>query len=402
MQVVTSTNGAAMLADAPLWLTEWARARDTKHRPSQDHQTPSTDRWSFGQKPEYLARLVWPAVCERALAALGEAQWSPADKPRVLSALSVIPATSRDIWLSAGMALHVTGWEDAFEIWDRWSRTCAEKYDEADQHRTWNSFRADRTGGRITLGTIFLLAREHGWCDDQATIDLSNAEGQSGATIEATAQKQTQRDLMMSAAKLRTMRFDAVRYVLPGFIAEGLTLLVGRPKIGKSWWVLDLCLACAGNRSTLGTLMPTHGDVLYLALEDGWRRLQRRLDKLMGAFRGEWPERLALVPMGGWPRADQGGLAKIEEWCKSVQKPVLVVVDTLERIRKPANGKGPLYSADYEAITGLQKIGSEWGIAIVVLHHDRKSDADDAFDTVSGTLGLTGAADTILIIKRRS
>jgi hypothetical protein len=55
---------------------------------------------------------------------------------------------------------------------------------------------------------------------------------------------------------------------------------------------------------------------------------------------------------------------------------------------------------DYEAITGLQKLSTERGIAIVLLHHDRKADADDAFDTVSGTLGLTGAADTILILKR--
>ena len=154
-------------------------------------------------------------------------------------------------------------------------------------------------------------------------------------------------------------------------------------------------------RSAFGTLSAVHGDVLYLALEDGKRRLQRRIDKLLPTFSGEWPKQLTLVPMGGWRRADQGGLEDIEAWCRSVPKPVLVVVDTLERIRKPANGKSPLYSADYEAITGLQKIAIEYGIAIIVLHHDRKSDADDAFDTVSGTLGLTGAADTILIIKRR-
>jgi hypothetical protein len=198
------------------------------------------------------------------------------------------------------------------------------------------------------------------------------------------------------------MMFEPVRYVLDRFISEGMTLLVGRPKVGKSWWVLDLCLACSAGQSAFGTLEALHGDVLYLALEDSKRRLQRRLDKLLPTFRGEWPNKLKLVPMGGWRRADQGGLEDIEAWCKSVPKPVLVVVDTLERIRKPANGKSPLYSADYEAITGLQKIAIKYGIAIVVLHHDRKSDADDAFDTVSGTLGLTGAADTILIIKRRS
>ena len=85
--------------------------------------------------------------------------------------------------------------------------------------------------------------------------------------------------------------------------------------------------------------MPVQGDVLCLALEDGLRRLQRRLDKLLPTFSGEWPERLTLVAMGGWPRSDQGGLDEIETWCRSKPKPVLVVVDTLQRFRKPASGK---------------------------------------------------------------
>jgi hypothetical protein len=303
------------------------------------------------------------------------------------------------------MALHASGWPNSFDIWDTWSRTCPEKYDEADQRKTWDSFRGPREGGTITLRTIFHLAMEHGWSADLANDANANrsASGQpNDASKDENEDATRRRRDFMSAAELRTMRFDPVRYVLTGFVAEGLTLLVGRPKIGKSWWALDLAVACAASRPTLGTLTPEHGDVLYLALEDGWRRLQRRLDKLLGTFRGEWPERLSLVPVGGWPRADQGGLGKIEGWCKSVDRPTLVVIDTLERFRKPANGKSPLYSADYEAITGLQKIAMDHGIAIIVLHHDRKSDADDAFDTVSGTLGLTGAADTILIIKRRA
>jgi hypothetical protein len=206
----------------------------------------------------------------------------------------------------------------------------------------------------------------------------------------------------ITAADLRKMIFPPIRYVVPAFIPEGLTLLVGRPKIGKSWLALDLCLACAGGRSTLGSIKPECGDVLYLALEDGKRRLQSRIDKLVSSFEQEWPIRLHLVPSGGWRRADLGGLDDIENWCRSVPNPVLVVVDTLERIRKPATAKGPLYTADYEAISALQKVATDHGIAIVVLHHDRKSEADDAFDTVSGTLGLTAAADTILMLKRKS
>jgi hypothetical protein len=83
-------------------------------------------------------------------------------------------------------------------------------------------------------------------------------------------------------------------------------------------------------------------------------------------------------------------------------KPVLVVIDTLARFRKPIDGKQQVYAADTEAIAGLQKIAIKHGLAIVVVHHDRKAQADDPFDTVSGSLGLTGAADTILILKRQT
>jgi hypothetical protein len=208
-------------------------------------------------------------------------------------------------------------------------------------------------------------------------------------------------DAAISAADLRRMTFDPVRYVVPGVIPEGVAMLVGRPKIGKSWLGLDLAVACSSDRFTLGTIKPNQGDVLYLALEDGKRRIQRRIGKLLPSFKEEWPTRLTLVPMGGWRRTDQGGLDDIEAWCKSVPNPTLVIVDTLERIRKPVHGAKQLYSSDYEAISELQKVASDYGIAIVVLHHDRKAEGDDPFDTVSGTLGLTGAADTVLIIKRR-
>jgi RecA-family ATPase len=206
---------------------------------------------------------------------------------------------------------------------------------------------------------------------------------------------------VVTAAELRMMTFEPVRYIVPQYVPEGITLQIGRPKIGKSWLALDLAVACASDRMVLGSLKPAHGDVLYLALEDGKRRLQSRLNKLISPFSGEWPNRLTLAAMGAWPRADQGGLEKIRAWCKSVTKPILVVIDTLERFRKPADGGRQLYASDTEAIGSLQKIAVEYGIAILVLHHDRKAEADDPFDTVSGTLGLTGAADTILILKRQ-
>jgi hypothetical protein len=212
-------------------------------------------------------------------------------------------------------------------------------------------------------------------------------------------QPQTWRDRIFSGADLQTMTFPAMKWVLPGILPEGATLLVSRPKLGKSWIVLDLALATAAGRFTLGELKPFQGDVLYLALEDGKRRLQRRLTKLLPTFTEAWPTGLQIATE--WPRADQSGLSDIEQWITSRQNPRLIVIDTLAQFRRVSSGKTQVYADDYAAIADLQKLASTHNVAIVIVHHDRKAEADDVFDTVSGTLGLTGAADTILIMKRQ-
>jgi AAA domain len=146
------------------------------------------------------------------------------------------------------------------------------------------------------------------------------------------------------------------------------------------------------------TDQPTVGDVLYLALEDNPRRLQRRLTKYFGGLRETWPTRLKVVTE--WKRLDQGGLDGIREWCGSAQFPVLIAIDTLKRVRPPKRSGQNEYDADYEACEGLQKLAGELGLSIIIAHHDRKMGADDVFDTVSGTLGLTGGVDAIALLKR--
>src|SRR5262249_32029074 len=138
---------------------------------------------------------------------------------------------------------------------------------------------------------------------------------------------------------------------------------------------------------------PAHGDVLYLALEDNNRRLQRRLTKYFGAQRECWPDRLTCVTK--WKRLDQGGVEGLRAWCKSVPKPTLIMIDTLKRVRPPKSRGQSDYDADYEGCQGLVQLSHEFpGLAFLVAHHDRKMAAEDVFDTVSGTLGLTGGVDT--------
>jgi RecA-family ATPase len=219
-------------------------------------------------------------------------------------------------------------------------------------------------------------------CDELQTASVHNRP--------STLPPMTER--IFSAAALQTMTFPPLKFILPDLVPEGATLLVSRPKLGKSWLVLDIAIATAAGRFTLGT----PGDVLYLALEDGRRRLQRRITKVLPTFSITWPQGLEIATE--WPRADEGGLADIERWLQAHSNARLVIVDTLAQFRKPSTGKGQLYPEDYAAISGLQKLASKYNVGIIVVHHDRKSEADDVFDTVSGTLGLTGAADTILIL----
>jgi hypothetical protein len=203
---------------------------------------------------------------------------------------------------------------------------------------------------------------------------------------------------LLAASTLKTMTFPPLRYILHGLVPEGCTLLVSRPKLGKSWLVLDLAIATAAGRITLGELKPTQGDVLYLALEDGPRRLQRRMDKLL---LGEWPKNLEFATE--WSRSDQGGLADIEAWINTRPNARLIIVDTLAQFRpnNPGKTQGG-YQDDYAAVAPLQKLAGKYNIAIIVVHHDRKMEAEDVFDTISGTLGLTGAVDSMLVMKRQA
>jgi DNA-binding transcriptional ArsR family regulator len=198
---------------------------------------------------------------------------------------------------------------------------------------------------------------------------------------------------------LQTMTFAPIKYVVPGIFVEGLTLLAGKPKVGKSWLLLHAAIAVAKGGFTLGDLHCIEGDVLYCALEDNQRRLQSRMTKLMGISQ-KWPARLFYHCE--LPRLTEGGLDAIRAWIVSKPNPRLVIIDTLAMVRATRKREETNYESDYMAVLELRALANEFGIAIVLVHHLRKADSDDAYDTVSGTLGLTGAPDSILVLKRDS
>ncbi|MCC6888919.1 MAG: AAA family ATPase [Hyphomicrobiales bacterium] len=214
-----------------------------------------------------------------------------------------------------------------------------------------------------------------------------------------TSQPDVWRTASTRASELQEIKLKPLRYVVPGLIPEGVSLLVSRPKLGKSWLMLDVCIAIATGQPTLGALTPPTGDVLYLALEDGMRRLQRRMAALMPQPNAPWPHRLALATE--WRRTNEGGLDDIRGWCLATENPVAVVVDTLERFRARRAAKAA-YQLCYDAVAELQRIAIEHQIAIIIVHHERKTSADDPFYSIAGTLALSGAADTLLLLKHEA
>jgi len=206
----------------------------------------------------------------------------------------------------------------------------------------------------------------------------------------------TARRTSWNARELLDADFPEPRWAVPGLVAEGLNLLVGPPKIGKSWLVAGLGVSVASGGVAMGRVKVVGGDVLYLALEDPPRRLQSRLRKILAGDPAS--ERLTIAT--SCETLTAGGSERIAAWLEAHPEARLVIVDVFARVRGPVPAQSSAYDADYVAMARLKTLADRFGVAIVVVHHTRKSSADDFLDTVSGTQGLAGAADAILVLRR--
>jgi hypothetical protein len=198
-----------------------------------------------------------------------------------------------------------------------------------------------------------------------------------------------------NASWLMDQDFPAVNYVVDGIIPEGLTMLVAAPKIGKSWMVLGLAVATSNGTPAFGCVPTKAAPVLYMALEDGQRRLQARMRVLNVRTASPQLEFLTQVPRGDL-------IAIIREFMDlhPGENPV-VILDTLGKARPPATVGETQYDRDYRVLGSLKSLADDNpGSSIIIVHHTRKMDGADFLDSVSGTNGIAGAADTILLLKR--
>jgi len=198
-----------------------------------------------------------------------------------------------------------------------------------------------------------------------------------------------------TASDLEDMIFPEPKWAVPGLLPEGLTILAGRPKRGKSWMGLGIALAVASGGKALGKIDVEKGDALYLALEDNPRRLQNRLAVLKDPGTS-LPSRLHLVTE--FLPLQMGGMQSLLLWLDKHPKTHLVVIDTLGRILPTGKGNSNQFVDDYQFVGKLQKLAIDRGIAFLIIHHIRKQGAEYALDRVAGTTGITGAADSVWIL----
>ena len=203
---------------------------------------------------------------------------------------------------------------------------------------------------------------------------------------------------IMDAADLMKTALAPVRYVIPGWMPEGLLLLVANPKIGKSTLILQAAVALAGGGEFWGEQVP-RAKALMIDLETNERRLRRKLEGagVTGLAAG------ALLYATDWPK----GIYGVDEIARTIERDPLVrlvVIDTLQRFRESTGGKNA-YAADYDALAPLQQLCRDHpGLTIVVVHHKRKPKSggdDDPLDSINGSAALSGAADAIWILSRR-
>lgn len=192
--------------------------------------------------------------------------------------------------------------------------------------------------------------------------------------------------------------FPELEWAIPGLIPEGSTILVGPPKAGKSWLVLGLALALASGTPALSSIdIPYPRPVLILALEDGRRRFQSRCRTILGPG-ASIPSLLSVVT-----KIEPSNLFEsIDRWLyEHADNQPLVVLDTLGKVMPPAVAGESAYQRDYRIGSQIKRLSDDYpGSSFVSIHHDRKAQSEDFVDAVSGTHGLAGAADTIILLER--
>ena len=198
----------------------------------------------------------------------------------------------------------------------------------------------------------------------------------------------------LSMTELYDTTYPPKAAIIDGLLYAGTYLFVGAPKIGKSFFMAQLSYHVATGTS-LWQYDVHPGEVLYLALEDDYARIQKRLYKMFGSE--DTPNlhfATQSMTLGG------GLLDQLEAFLAHHPETRLMIVDTLQKIREIGSDKYN-YANDYEIVGRLKAFSDRHNLCLLIVHHTRKMESEDSFDMISGTNGLLGAADGAFILQKK-
>lgn len=200
----------------------------------------------------------------------------------------------------------------------------------------------------------------------------------------------------MTAKELSTKKLPKSYIVVKGLLGQGVSVLAGQPKQKKSWCALNLCNCVSTGQPFLG-LETTKSACLYLTLEDSFERLQDRMKKMLGDT--DIPDNLHLAVK--CDPLNNGLIEELEQKLKEFPDIKLIVIDTLQKVRGVQGRNQNTYDFDYKELGKLKEFADEHKICILVVHHLRKmKDHTDPFNNISGSTGITGAADTTMLLYK--
>jgi len=179
---------------------------------------------------------------------------------------------------------------------------------------------------------------------------------------------------------------------------EGVNIIAGRPKLGKTTLERQKLAAAATGTEFFDSKFPVAVKCAFLSLEEG--ELLCRLKFKMAGFNDEALTGIQLF--FEWPRGDLG-VNLLDRYLAANPDVRLVVIDSLTRFRVIPDARVPAFMADYEAVQQLHDMAKKHpGVVIDIVHHTRKAKSDDPIDDVSGTYGLTAAADSITVLRHHA
>jgi len=230
--------------------------------------------------------------------------------------------------------------------------------------------------------------------DGKQPLSKTNNKSIADLPIKGNLQATKNNDLQaISMAELYDTAYPPKLPVVDGLLYNGTYLFVGAPKIGKSFFMAQI-----GYHISMGIPLwgypVQQGTVLYLALEDDYSRLQKRLSRMFG-MEGSGNFYFATRSKS----LNDGLEQQLVHFVTEHKDARLIILDTLQKVRE-VGGEKFSYASDYEIVTKLKTFSDTYGICLLVVHHTRKLESSDSFEMISGTNGLLGAADGAFVMQK--